>query len=45
MKALSVKPGPEPFTQNDVTQSVRTHRLARSIGDLSQLRVDSLELK
>ncbi len=43
MKALNVKPGPEPFTQNDVAQFVQTHRLARSVGDLSKLHVDSLE--
>lgn len=43
LKALAVNPGPTPFTQGDVTQYVRTHRLARSIGDLSQLTVDSLE--
>ncbi len=44
MKALVVKAGPVPFTQDDVTQFVRTHRLARSVGDLSQLKVESLEL-
>jgi hypothetical protein len=43
LKALAVSPGPTPFTQGDVTQYVRTHQLARSIGDLSQLKVDSLE--
>jgi hypothetical protein len=43
MKALTVKPGPEPFSKDDVTQFIRTHRLARSVGDLSQLQVESLE--
>jgi hypothetical protein len=43
MQGLAVKAGPEPFTQNDVTQFVKTHRLAMSIGDISQLRVESLE--
>jgi hypothetical protein len=43
MKALTVTPGPTPFTANDVTQYVRTHRLARMIGDMSQLTVTNLE--
>jgi hypothetical protein len=43
MEALTVKPGPEPFSRDDVTQFVRTHRLARSVGDLSQLNVEGLE--
>jgi hypothetical protein len=43
MKALEVKPGATPFTAEDVTQYVTTHRLARITSDLSQLRVESLE--
>lgn len=43
MKALDVKPGAEPFSQADVTQYVQTHRLAKSVGDLSQLQVESLQ--
>ena len=43
MQALAVKPGAEPFNQDDVTQFVRTHRLAKSAGDVAQLRVESLE--
>jgi len=43
MRALEVKPGAEPFTRDDVTKFIQTHRLGRSIGDISQLRADSLE--
>lgn len=43
LQALAVKPGPEPFTKDDVTQYIQTHRLAKSVGDISQLRVESLE--
>jgi len=43
LKALAVKPGPTPFTQDEVTQYVQTHRLAKTVGGLSQLRVESLE--
>lgn len=43
MKALEVKPGPEPFSKDDITQFIHTHRLAKSIGDPSQLQVESLE--
>ena len=43
LKALVVKPGPEPFTKDDVTQYIRTHRLAKTEGDISQLQVESLE--
>lgn len=43
MKALEVKPGPTPFTPDDVTQYVRTHRLGRMVGDLSQLQVESVD--
>lgn len=43
LQALAVKAGPEPFTKEDVTQYVQTHRLAKSIGDISRLRVESLE--
>jgi len=43
MPGLSVKPGAVPFTKEEVTQFIQTHRLARSIGDISQLQVESLE--
>jgi hypothetical protein len=43
LKALTVTPGPTPFTGADVTQYIRTHRLARITGDLSQLTVTNLE--
>lgn len=43
MKALEVKPGATPFSVDDVTQYVRTHRLARMVGDLAQLQVESVE--
>jgi hypothetical protein len=41
--ALSVTPGPTPFTTNEVTQYIQSHRLGKSIGDPSQLQVESLE--
>jgi hypothetical protein len=44
MRALSPRPGPEPFTKDDVTQYVRTHRLARTTGEQSQLQVESVEV-
>ena len=44
IRALEIKPGRVPFTTNDVALYVQTHRLAKSVGDLSQLRVESLEL-
>jgi hypothetical protein len=43
MQGVAVKPGPEPFTKADVTDFLRTHRLAKSVGDISQLQVESLE--
>ncbi len=43
VKALELKPSLAQFTQDDVTQYVRTHRLAKSVGDLSQLKVESME--
>ncbi|MGA2419029.1 MAG: hypothetical protein ABSG69_03020 [Candidatus Acidiferrum sp.] len=43
VKGLAVKPGPQPFGKDDVTQFVQTHRLARSTGDISQLQVESVE--
>ena len=42
-KALEVKQGLAPFTKEDITQYVRTHRLAKTVGDLSQLQVESVE--
>jgi hypothetical protein len=49
VRALEVKPGLleqglAPFSKEDVAQYVRTHRLARSSGDLSRLEVESVEL-
>lgn len=43
MQGLAIKAGAEPFTKDDVTQFVQTHRLAKSVGNISQLRVESLE--
>jgi hypothetical protein len=43
IKALEVKPGAEPFSKDDVAQFIRTHRMAKSVGDPSQLQVESLE--
>jgi hypothetical protein len=43
MQGLAVKAGLEPFTKDDVTVYVQTHRLAKSVGDISQLRVENLE--
>lgn len=43
IQGLAVKAGAEPFTRDEVTQFVQTHRLAKSIGDISKLRVESLE--
>jgi hypothetical protein len=43
IQGLTVKAGPEPFTKEDVAQFVQTHRLAKSVGDISQLHVDTLE--
>jgi hypothetical protein len=43
MPGISIKPSPVPFTKEEVTQFIQTHRLARSIGDISQLQVESLE--
>jgi hypothetical protein len=43
MKALDVKPGIVPFSQNDVLRFARTHHLAKSMGDTSKIRVESLD--
>lgn len=43
MQALTVKAGAEPFGRDEVTQFVQTHRLAKSVGDISKLRVESVE--
>jgi hypothetical protein len=43
MKALDVKPGTVPFSRDDVGQFVRTHHLAKSVGDTSQIQVESLD--
>ncbi len=43
VQGLTVKAGPEPFTKDEVTSFLQTHRLARSIGDISQLKVESVE--
>jgi hypothetical protein len=43
LTAITPSPGPQPFTAADVETYVKTHRLAHSIGDPSQIKVDSLE--
>jgi hypothetical protein len=43
MKALTVKPGPEPFTLDDVTAYFQTHNLPRNLGSNSDFRVERLE--
>jgi hypothetical protein len=44
IQGLAVKAGPQPFTKDDVTQFIQTHRLAKSVGDISKLQVESLEI-
>ena len=41
--ALTVKPGPQPFTQADVATYFSTHNLPLSGGDASQIHVANLE--
>jgi len=43
VEGLAVKPGPEPFTKDEVASFLKTHRLARTVGDISQLKVESVE--
>jgi hypothetical protein len=43
MQALTAKVGAEPFSKDEVTQFIQTHRLAKSVGDISKLRVESVE--
>lgn len=43
MHALAAKGGAEPFSKDDVTQFIQTHRLAKSVGDISKLSVESME--
>jgi hypothetical protein len=43
LAALTPSPGPQPFTAADVEQFLKTHRLAHSVGDPAQIRVESLE--
>ena len=41
--ALTVKPGPQPFTQADVAAYFSTHNLPLNGGDASQIHVSNLE--
>jgi hypothetical protein len=41
--ALTVKPGPQPFTKADVVTYFQSHNLPKNSASLSQLHVDSLE--
>jgi hypothetical protein len=43
MKALDVKPGPEPFTREDVSGYFRTHNLPRNRGSNADFQVEQLE--
>ena len=43
MTALTVKPGPEPFTKQDVITYFQTHNLPKNAGSVSQFQVDNLE--
>jgi hypothetical protein len=43
MKALEVKPGPEPFTREDVSRYFQTHNLPRNRGSNADIQVEQLE--
>src|ERR1700690_2705341 len=43
LPALSVTPGPQPFTQADVTAYFKTHHLPRNEAPGSTIQVDNLE--
>jgi outer membrane murein-binding lipoprotein Lpp len=43
MAALTVKPGPAPFTKEDVTAYFKTHKFPKNQGSADQVQVDNLE--
>lgn len=43
MTALTVKPGPEPFSKQDVIEYFKKHNLPKNSGSVTQFQVDTLE--
>jgi hypothetical protein len=43
MTALTIKPGAEPFSKQDVVAYFQTHNFPKNVGSVAQFQVDTLE--